>query len=414
MKSKNKLKYVLLLIFINSFSFAQMDSYKYKRPIKEVSEQWHEITLPNDMFGKVSKDFSDIRIIGVTESNDTIEIPFLMRQSIGKHVMNNLSFKRINESYNSKGYYYTFESPECREINLIKLDVLGSNFDYKIKLEGSNEQEEWFTILDDYRIISIKNKHTDYHYTNLEFPESKYLFYRVLFKDAKLLKLNNVSLYKKEVLDGKFRDYEISKFKVSEEKKEKRTYIDLDLKMPVSISYLGLNVKDSIDYYRPITIKYLTDSFKTDYGWRYSYKTLATGVLSSIEEKAFLFESVVAQKLKIVVDNYDNEPLNISGVFIKGYLHQMLARFSSKTKADYFIIYGNSKARKPIYDIANFKNNIPSGLKSLSLGEEIKIEVGNENEKVLPLFRNEVWLWGIMGGIIIVLSVFTFKMMKKH
>ncbi|MFT5337817.1 MAG: hypothetical protein ACI9YL_001829, partial [Luteibaculaceae bacterium] len=71
MKHLIRLSYCLLLLLDCSFSYGQVDDYNYKREIKGVQDQWHKIILPNDIFGKTEPDFSDIRIFGLTERNDT-------------------------------------------------------------------------------------------------------------------------------------------------------------------------------------------------------------------------------------------------------------------------------------------------------------------------------------------------------
>ena len=60
-----------LLIFV--LSFGQMQNYSYKRELIGVQDTWHKLTLPDDLFEKVSPALSDIRVFGLTTKNDTIE-----------------------------------------------------------------------------------------------------------------------------------------------------------------------------------------------------------------------------------------------------------------------------------------------------------------------------------------------------
>jgi hypothetical protein len=76
-------------------------------------------------------------------------------------------------------------------------------------------------------------------------------------------------------------------------------------------------------------------------------------------------------------------------------------------------MYGNENLQKPNYDIVRFENTIPTDIVSLELESEQEIPQ-KEVEKVTPLFENSLWLWLLMGTIILVLTVFTFKMMKKQ
>ena len=67
------------LLFVYSLSFAQTEQYNYKRELKGISEQWHKIILPDEIFGKTSQNLSDIRIFGIKENFDTIEAPYLLQ-----------------------------------------------------------------------------------------------------------------------------------------------------------------------------------------------------------------------------------------------------------------------------------------------------------------------------------------------
>ena len=64
----------------------------------------------------------------------------------------------------------------------------------------------------------------------------------------------------------------------------KKTVIDIDLKQRLPISYVKLNISDKVDYYRPFTLNYISDSVRTEKGWRYNYRTLSSGTLNSIKK----------------------------------------------------------------------------------------------------------------------------------
>jgi hypothetical protein len=166
----------------------------------------------------------------------------------------------------------------------------------------------------------------------------------------------------------------------------------------------------SYDYYRPVTIKYLTDSIKTEKGWIYNYRTLTSGVLNSISKNELKATSRVIKKLKIIIHNQDNQPLDINNIQVKGYTHELIARFTEP--ATYFLTYGNKNARRPTYDIQKFKEKIPTALTTLEVGNQTIIQKADATT-TSPLFENKIWLWGIMGLLILVLGGFSLKMIKQ-
>jgi hypothetical protein len=129
-----------------------------------------------------------------------------------------------------------------------------------------------------------------------------------------------------------------------------------------------------------------------------------------LENNDVSFQSTIAKKLRVEIQNFDNRPLKIEGVIAKGYTHKLIARFTEK--ADYYLVYGNEKANKPNYDISKFTTNIPENISEVNLSEEKTIDK-KEDSKTSPLFENKLWLWIIMGIIICLLGWFTLKMMQK-
>jgi len=410
MKLKTKINSCLLL-FICSFTFGQIGEYTYKRELEGINDQWHTIELPKEIFGKISRNLSDLRIYGITIENDTIEAPYLLNISIGKTIINEINFKSINNSFNKNGYYFTFKIPAKATINQIKLDFKRDNFDWKIALQGSQNQQEWFQILDNYRILSIKNEQTNYQFTNINFPNSNYLYYRLRIKSKKKPLLENTKISLEEFSGANLNNFAVKKVTVNESKPMKETIIDVELENTVPVSMLKINMADAYDYYRPITIKYLTDSVKTEQGWHYNYSILSSGTLSSIEESTFKFNSTVLRNLKIIIHNYDNEPLTFKNLEVKGYSHKLTARFTKP--ATYFLTYGNSRARNPNYDLNHLTSNIPDSLTRLTMKGEMVIDK-KEVPITEPLFKNKTWLWALMAIIILVLGGFTLKMMKKN
>jgi len=400
----------LLLFLLCSYSYGQIDQYNYKRELQGITSQWHKVVLPEDIFAKVSPNLDDIRVFGITSTNDTIEASSILKLKNEKIVAKEMPFKILNTSHNKKGYYFTFKVLTEELINQLNLNFKQTNFDWKVTLEGSQNQQEWYTIVDDYRILSIKNSETDYHFTSINFPNTNYRFFRLLIKSNEKPDLTIAKITFNEILNGSYNNYTINTLNAIQEKQKKITTLKIDLQSTVPVSSIKIQVKDQIDYYRRLTIQYLSDSLKTENGWKYTYQTLFRGTLNSLEKNEFKFESTILKKIKINIYNNDNAPLIIDTVSIKGYVHEIITRFT--VPASYYLTYGNQNTTKANYDIERFASKIKDTLNTLNLGEEQLIEKKPAPVKS-PLFKNKNWLWAIMILIIIVLGWFSLKMMKK-
>ncbi len=409
MKWKPRKLLMVAALFFAATSFAQHGDFLFKRKLENVSEQWHKIQIPDDVFSKINPDFSDLRVMGITQKKDTIEIPFLLNNSAKQEVLNEIPFRLINESETGNGYYFTFDANTTEVVNEIDLAFKESNFDWKVKLEGSQNLQEWFSMVDDYRIVSIKNSLTDFQFTKLVFPESKYRYFRISLKTSKKPVLESARMIRKNLAEGTLKTYPVIAQKIEENKKQKQTIITLSLQEKVPVASVKITVNAGIDYYRPVTISFLADSSKSGNEWRYFYETLTSGILESTTPNGLAFESTIAKDLKIVIENSDNQPLKIDSIKVMGYQYELTARFTEP--ANYFLFYGKKSASKPDYDIARFKGNIPDKITTITPGKEELLQ--NAAGKNTSLFENKSWMWLIMGIIIMTLGWFSIRMIKK-
>lgn len=408
-KTINQLSYLLFLGC--SFSYGQMEKYDYKREIHGITEPWHQIDIPTEVFSTINQNASDIRIFGITKENDTIEAAYFIRKAKEKSTSKEVPFKILNTSYTDEGYFYTFENTSQSAVNQIELDFEVKNFDWRLELKGSQNQNDWFTITENQRILSIKNQKTDFKFTTLSFPSAQYTYFRLRVNSKENPNLLNAKVKQRETIKGDYREFSVEGINTKEDKSEKQTEITINLEEAAPVSKINIDVLDTFDYYRPIVIKYLKDSIQTEKGYIYNYQELSRRTLNSMSDNEFNFNSTTLQELKILVQNQDNQALNFGDVKVKGFVYQIIARFTKK--ATYFLVYGNPKVSFPDYDIKQFESKIPKDLIHLNLGKEQSIDKPDK-QKTAALFENKTWLWLVIILIIGILGWFSIQMMRKQ
>jgi hypothetical protein len=411
MMLKQKIKLTALFIVAALGLKAQTNQYQYQRELKGITTNWHSLQIPNQVFKNAQSGLEDLRIYGV-KGKDTIEVPFILEQSANQVTERETTFNIINQTNNQNGYYYTFQASAAATLNQIKLSFKQTNFDWKVTLEGSNNNTEWFTVLKDYRILSIKNNNTDYQFTQLNFADAKYAYFRICVKANKQPELNAAKILKVDTVKGIDAAIPFLGYQLQNDAKNKQTLVDVNLGGIVPLSYLKLNVQSDFDFYRTFRIEFATDSFKTDKGMQYNYASLYEGTLSSLEKQEFHFASTLVSKLRITIENNDNKPLLLNSIVLKGPVYELMARFE-KTDYNYVLYYGKKDAIAPSYELKNFENKIPIVMTALTVGEEKTNPAFTLPKVEKPLFENKLWLWCLMGLIISLLGFFAYKMLKS-
>lgn len=417
-----KLKFKLLILVFWVFcvsltqgqsSQAQFFDFDYSRSLGELEKGWYNIELPEDIVSRSTNTLNDIRILGLTEDGDSLECPFLLvnASNQGKIITDNKpSFEIINSSKRGEGFYHTFRLLEDKTIDEFKLDFESKNFDWRVNLQGSHEDREWFTILEDYRIVGIQNTATDYQFTTLHFPKSDYKYYRVLIKDQEKPELIKAVIGKAVQKEKVFHEIEVKPKKILEDKIFNHSLSRVSLPYAMSPSEISIEVEEDFDFYRRVEIKYFVDSMQHQGRTTARYLTFKRSILNSWDKNSIQVSNAPKVKdLEIIVFNQDNQPLTISNMKIAHPIYKLQCRIPEKTSVT--LLYGNEKARKPQYDLAYFKKNIPENLPNISLGSEVA--VAKQKVATPKTLTNKMWLWGILGIAVVLLGWFAVKMLKS-
>ncbi len=404
--------YLLILIVLLKVSIVktQFKEYNYKRKINTTNKNWQKIELPNNIFSKLNTNFSDLRILKISNKNDTVEIPYLLTSTYNNIVTEKRKLNIINESSKKNNHYFTLDNVGLVSTNQIVIDFIKQNYIVDVQLKGSNDLVDWFTILENIKLVAVKNKKTNFKQNTIDFPVSKYKYYQITIKSKEKPLFNSVYLVLEKINKGYLKKIEIKNILKKENKKLNQSEISINLKEYTPISFLNIKVNHPSNFYRPISIKYLIDSIKTEKGWVNRFNEVKTNYISSKLPNKFNFNSIFTKTIKLTITNHNNIPLQISEIEVKGGLYNMYVQLNSSSK-NYFLFYGNNTAEKPKYDINNFKEIIPEVSSNSKLGFE-QNTLTNKTIITEPLFKNKFWLWGIIILVITTLGYFSLKMLK--
>jgi hypothetical protein len=416
---KKNILFLILSAFWVSFSslYAQeMQEYapfQYQRKLPAATDSWHKVILDKAILARVQPSLHDLRVIGINAKGDTLQMPYLLKELKQETKSETVSASILNSGKQNGRYTYTLQLDDNITINEIVLRFQEPNYERKVRLEGSQDLKNWTLIAQDYRILSIHNDFTNYSFNKIRFPDSRYLYYRISFESEIEPELKGATCLKTVKNSGNYQQWQTRDIKIRQDKENQTTVIDFELAQKSAVSKVALEVEADVDFYRRLKLQYLADSSQTPSGeWRYFYVNAYEGVLSSFEERVFSFPNAVfSNKFRIIIYNNNNNPLIISDIRASGHQYELWVRFDEMTKENY-LLYGFAEAYAPYYDLQNFENSVPGSLTVLELGAEEKRKL-IEKPKQNPLFENPIWLWSMMGIVILLLGFFSLKMLKS-
>lgn len=407
-------KILFLLLILSGQLSAQADSYLYKRKLDNIpAAGYFSIDLQPEVLANMKSTNSDLRIYNITEK-DTVEIPFHI-QYFGTYVEESeISYERINDSYNQKCCsYLTLKLGKKQVVNRINLDVEENNFDKRVMVEGSNDNKQWFTIAEHLRIVRFKNGSENYTYSQLEIPNSEFSYIRLKFDDdsSPRITVKSANAFEDVTVEGKYIPISNSRISQTENKKEKISEVIVEYPMNYQFDYITLKSDATSDYYRNINIYRSAGTFTTAKGEQDSWVAVGSGVLTSKEDYRFYLFNTQTRKLKIEIVNYDDQPVKISEV--KAFAMQIRLAAQLPASSNIYLFYGKEGDTGPVYDMAHFQEKIPENLTAINYGpEEVKLlplKAGKEG-----LITNKTWLWIAMAVVIILIGYFALSMLKKE
>src|SRR6267154_517192 len=186
---KSKLLLLSIGMLTSVMGVSQMKDFAFRRRIGKLdSAGWYSLQLPDQIFKNINAQFSDLRIYSIM-GKDTTEKPYILKINEAWESEESVDLTAVNQSEKDKIQYFTFALPKGFEVNDLNLELIETNFDGFVKLEGSNDQREWFDIEKRQRIIAIENERVNFTSSTLHFSLQNFHYLRIQVDADKSLSL---------------------------------------------------------------------------------------------------------------------------------------------------------------------------------------------------------------------------------
>lgn len=398
-------KFLILLFALNGL-FAQ---HKTTAKIETITESGlHKIILPAAIRSLSKEELDDFRIF----DSKGIEIPYYIFHGNSEvQTSRFLEYKILSKSRIPKSSTsIIFENPKPT-IDEIVLLITNSDVTKSYSISGSNDQKEWFGLVNNSLLSGIENNNADSVLKTLKFPLTAYRFIKLDFNDKKtlainILKIGCVSSKTDNTIVEEIKPKEIKFQNIQDEKK---TRILINFGRLQIINQIGFTITEPNLFQRNSKIYIFKRNKIKEKSVRVS-ETIFAFKLSSDQKNIFSIPQLFENECIIEIENQDNPPLTLSK--IKFFQNQIAVITDLEANEKYTITTGNSELNRPKYDLENFKNSIDNNLPKAKIYDiqqidSHKIRLKNESIWQQPWF---MWLCIGFGGIIV--AFFTRSLIK--
>lgn len=392
----------------------QPGDWPYRKRIAAPSltqEQYVTTSVDNEIFDKARFDLGDLRLI----EEDGQELPYKLvveQREIKETVYSPNIF---NQGFipRSHSVFYLDLGQRGLLQNRLTIETPSVNFRRLVTIEGSDDQRTWYKLKTKGDIFDFSE---GYHarYTTLDYPENGYRYLKItIWGESEMpLIIAGVKVYSRIAREPKKEVVAATILERNENLQRRATELDLDLgHRGVPTSRVEI-LTDEKNFRRQVEVATSDD--------RKTWIPVGSGHIFGYVTPKFTradphvsFQEAARRYLRITIVNYDDRPLQISGVKVYGIPRKLV--FKYKPGGQYFLYYGNGDAVSPRYDIEQL-------LPYLALKHPPVVELGREegNPRYVKKKVQRPWteerpylLWGALGLVVSVLGALSLRLIRQ-
>lgn len=400
MTRKNKNSIVLLALLCMALIANGQDKYQWQSKLSGVSgEGFYKVLLGPNITALSESAYSDLRIVDSAGHY----VPYLIKSAAPSATQ---EFQLLNFSTRADTVFTVqVENPAGRLCEELWFTLRNTAIRNQAFLTGSDDGQKWFDI-SDVVIHSGEAKSADTFEQRISFPPVRYKHLRLSMRKSQSIPIYvvHVGIYESQAIEGHYTL--VPAPELNQKDSNKVSYVSVKYDGCYTLDKLLLHAEGAKLYHRLMRI-YSRDSNNV---------TLLEQTVLSSDSKNVVNISAKTRELLIEIDNQDNPPLRLTSV--AAFQLNRYANFYLDDDRSYFLVFGNQKAKSPVYDIGYFEDSMRAHrLKELAAGPIVANTIVPGTQ---PVTHAEIkkglkayWIWPVLIAVLGILLFFTFIMGRE-
>ena len=400
-----KLHNLFLLLFCANVMVAQNTTAKIE---KVKVDGLYKIVLPTNIRSVSNDDLSDFRILDSKEN----EVPYFINKNVDPISDSNYKdYKIISTSEIPKKQSTLIFENSDKIINQVALTIANYEGEKTFTISGSNDKKEWFGISNNNYLTDLNASNATYVSKTINFPLTNYKYIKIDLDDKKSLPIRIISVgnFNFKTTSTLFLPVNYTKKTITELKSEKKTLLYFEFDKALNIEEIKFQISNPKLFKRYAKV-YKNETRKVKHKIENYQNFIANFELSSNSKNTFQLKGTKEKDFYIEIDNQDNQPLTIDNVQFFQYPVSIIADL--KTNENYTIVTGNPNSILPIYDIENFKSNIPNNLPTATISEIKTKGLKNTIAEKKSIWQEPWFMWICIGLGAIAILYFASSLVK--
>lgn len=401
----------LFIMIFAGVAFAQESTINGK--LNQVKKDTlYRIHVPHNVRSYSANDLRDFRIWD-TKGN---QVPYFVEPTTAykrTNISDFIEFAIISSTrIADSSATYIFKNP-YKIIDQAALLIANYKGNKNYRLEGSNNQKQWFGIVNSGRLYKLNHPTETSIYKLIHFPLCSYQYLKVVFDDHNSLPINLLKIGKgaTETITmetNAMEEIPVKSTEFSENNQKSQIHIRFDRKEVINQIRIDITAPDL--YSRNATL-YTIQEHKIKRKMESYRQPLATFSIRSDKDLVFDIAQCIEKEVYLEIDNKDNPKLQISGIHFMQEPIYLVA--SLKASEKYTITAGNEKLSFPDYDISSATNTLKSELPIIQLNSIVYVSPTKTIKKEISFWQQSWFMWCCIGFSALIIIYYAFNLIKE-
>lgn len=399
MKKNQLINTYLLIVSLLIFLQTSAQQFTYAAKIDSITTSgFYKIPISPQVNAKLQLSSFDLRIID--EQNK--QIAYLIEQEeVAFKTQHFIDFPILKkEKEKDKQTHITIANTTKQSINDLLLITANMQAKRFVNISGSNNLNDWYIIKENIELENYFGNNQATFVQSIGLPTVNYAYFKITILGEDILPVNIVQagIYTQTYTQGKYTALPLPSFKQIDSS-NKNSYIQISFNDAYVIDKLMVEVSGPKFFKRNLNL-YAGNTINTSYPY--------TAIINATTAQLSL-AGLKSRDILLQINNDDNEPLKIKSIKAFQLKEYVLAYLESGHK--YKLLFGDSLAEQPVYDLAAFKDSIKKNLPILNIGTIESIEYKATVPQTVN--SNKYLLWIVLFVAVLILLLFSYKMVQE-
>ncbi|SHG31947.1 Protein of unknown function [Flavobacterium fluvii] len=398
-------KFLFVLLAANSL----LAQHRTTAKIETVTESGlHKITLPAEIRSFSKEELGDFRIL----DSRGIEVPYYIFQGNNKVTSSSFSECKILSKIRIPKNKTTliFENPKA-SLDEIVLSITNSDVTKSYSISGSDDQKEWFGLVNDSRLNELKSSENTHVFKIIALPLTSYRYLKIDFKDQKTLPINvlKIGFFTNKTSNPNVEEILPKNIQIAQFSSPKTTRIHVAFHNPQIVNQISFHIPNPNLFQRNARI-YINKAARKKHKVKTYQETISSFELNSDSKNTFAIPQLFEKEFFIEIENRNNPPLTLGK--IQFFQNQVAVIADLKANEKYTIQTGNPNLSAPEYDLENFKNKMDDNLPEAKIHDIKQVVSQTTNTKNKSFWQQSWFMWLCIGLGGMVVAYFTSSLVK--